>query len=254
MKLENQVAIVTGGGGVIGGAIARKLAAQGAKIVLFDIRAELAAQNAATITAAAGVAEPVGLDITNPDDVRAKVDDIFARHGRIDILVNCAGGSARQRMKAFHEQSLDVIRDVIAVNLFGMLNCTHAAVRHMIAAGSGKIVNIGSTVGVQGLCRSADYAAAKGAIIAATRSLAKEFGPHDININCVSPGIVRRDKVEDPEALARRHSYLNRICTPDDIANVVVFLTLPESGYILGQNHIVDGGRSLAMMGSDTRE
>ncbi|AHF91337.1 dehydrogenase [Opitutaceae bacterium TAV5] len=253
MKLKDQVAIVTGGGGVLGGAIARKLAAEGARIVLFDIRAEFAEQNARTITAAGAAAEPVGLDITNPDDVRARVDDVFARHGRIDILVNCAGGSARKRMKVFHEQSLDVVRDVIAVNLFGTLNCTHAVARHMVAARSGRIVNIGSTVGVQGLARSVDYAAAKGAIIAATRALAKELGPHDINVNCVSPGIVLREKTDDPATFARRHSYLNRLCTPDDIASVVVFLTLPESGYILGQNHVVDGGRSLAMMGSDTR-
>ncbi|EIP97847.1 dehydrogenase of unknown specificity [Opitutaceae bacterium TAV1] len=254
MKLKDQVAIVTGGGGVLGGAIARKLAAEGARIVLFDIRAEFAEQNARTVTAAGGAAEPVGLDITDAEEVRRVVDDVFARHGRIDILVNCAGGSARQRMKVFHEQSLDVVRDVIAVNLFGALNCTHAVARHMVAARSGRIVNIGSTVGVQGLEKAVDYAAAKGAIIAATRALAKELGPHDINVNCVSPGIVLREPTADPLAFAKKHSSLNRICTPGDIAAMVVFLTLPESGYITGQNHIVDGGRSLAMMGSGIRQ
>jgi NAD(P)-dependent dehydrogenase (short-subunit alcohol dehydrogenase family) len=253
MKLKNQVAIVTGGGGVIGGAIARKLAAEGAKVVLFDVRAEFAQKNAEAITAAGGVAEPLGLDITRPDDVRRTVDDVFTRQGRIDILVNCAGGSARKRMKVFHEQSLDVVNEIIAVNLFGTLNCTHAVARHMVDARSGKIVNIGSAVGVQGLGKSVDYAAAKGAIIAATRALAKELGPLGINVNCVSPGQIQREQPQDPDLFARRHSFLNRIGTPDDIASLVVYLTLPEAGFIAGQNYIVDGGRTLAMQGSDIR-
>lgn len=253
MKLKDQVAIVTGGGGALGGAIARKLAAEGAKIVLLDIRAEFAAKNAESVAAIGGTAEPVGLDITDAEAVRRAVDELQARHGRIDILVNCAGGSARGRMKAFHEQSLDVVHDVVAVNLFGALNCTHAAIRHMVAARSGKIVNIGSAVGVQGLAKCVDYSAAKGAIIAATKSLAKELGPLGINVNCVSPGQIPREQPEDAEAFARRHSFLNRIGTPDDIANLVLYLTLPEAGFITGQNYIVDGGRTLAMQGSDLR-
>lgn len=254
MKLKKQIAIITGGGGVLGGAIARKLAAEGAKIVLFDIRAEFAEKNAESVAALGGDAEVVGLDITNADDVRAKVDDIFARHGRIDILVNCAGGSARSRIKIFHEQSLDVVHDVIAVNLFGTLNCTHAVAQHMVAAKSGKIVNIGSAVGVQGLAGCVDYAAAKGAILSATKSLAKELGPLGINVNCVSPGQIQREQPADPDGFARRHSFLNRIGTPDDIASLVLYLTLPEASFIVGQNYIVDGGRTLAMQGSDIRD
>lgn len=255
MKLQEQVAIITGGGGSLGGAIARQLAAEGAKIILFDIRAEFAEKNAYSVAALGGVAEPVGLDITDAAEVRRVVDDVHARHGRIDILVNCAGGSARGRMKVFHEQSLDVVRDVIGVNLFGALNCTHAAIRHMVAAKSGNIVNIGSSVAVQGLGLCVDYSAAKGAIISATKSLAKELGPLGINVNCVSPGQVPRlnEQPADAAAFARKHSFLNRVCTPDDIASLVRYLTLPEAGFITGQNYIVDGGRSLAMQGSDLR-
>jgi Dehydrogenases with different specificities (related to short-chain alcohol dehydrogenases) len=253
MKLKNQVALITGGGGVLGGAIARKLAAEGAKIVLFDIRAEFAARNAEAVIAAAGVAEPVGLDITDAAEVRRVIDELHARHGRIDILVNCAGGSARGRMKSFHEQSLDVVRDIIGVNLFGTLHCIHAVSRHMVAAGSGNIVNIGSAVAVQGLVGCVDYAASKGAILSATKSLAKELSPLGINVNCVSPGQIPREHPDDPDDFARRHSFLNRIGTPDDIASLVVYLTLPEAGFITGQNYIVDGGRTLAMQGSDLR-
>lgn len=254
MKLKNQIAIVTGGGGAIGGAIARQLASEGAEVVLFDIRAEFAAKNAAPIIKAGGVAESVGLDITNADEVSTAVEDVVSRHGRIDILVNCAGGSARGKMKLFHEQSLDVVREVLAVNLYGALYCIHAVARHMVAARSGRVVNIGSAVAVQGLGRCVDYSASKGGIISATRSLAKELGPFGITVNCVSPGQVPREHPADPEAFARRHSFLNRVCTPDDIAGLSLFLTLPEAGFITGQNHIVDGGRSLAMQGSDIRD
>lgn len=253
MKLKGQTAVVTGGGGVLGGAIARKLASEGAEIFLFDIRAEFAKKNADSVVEAGGKAEPAGLDITDAEEVRRKVDEIFSRRGRLDILVNCAGGSARGKMRLFHEQSLDVVADVIAVNLFGTLHCIHAAAQHMVAAGSGRIVNIGSAVGVQGLGKCVDYSASKGAVIAATKSLAKELGPLGINVNCVSPGQILRETPDDPDAFARRHSFLNRVGTPDDIANLVLYLTLPEAGFITGQNYIVDGGRTLAMQGSDAR-
>lgn len=253
MKLKDQVALVTGGGGALGGAIARKLAAKGAKVVLIDIRADFAAKNAESVAALGGLAEPVGLDITDAAAVARVIDALHARHGRIDILVNCAGGSARGRMKAFHEQSLDVVRDIIGVNLFGTLHCIHAVSRHMVAAGSGNIVNIGSAVAVQGLARCVDYAASKGAVISATKALAKELGPLGVNVNCVSPGQVPREAPADPAAFARKHSFLNRPCAPDDIAGLVVYLTLPEAEFITGQNYVVDGGRSLAMQGSDLR-
>ena len=160
-----------------------------------------------------------------------------------------AGGSARERMNLFHEQSLDVVEEVIRVNLFGALNCIHAAAKHMIAGGGGKIISIGSIVATQGRVRCVEYSAAKGAIIAATKSLAKELGPQNINVNCVSPGIVERGTLADPGEFATQHSCLNRMCTPDDIASMVFFLTLPETSYVTGQNYIVDGGRSLALMG-----
>ena len=249
MKLKNQIAIVTGGGGAIGGAIARQLASEGAEVVLFDIRAEFAAKNAAPIIKAGGVAESVGLDITNADEVSTAVEDVVSRHGRIDILVNCAGGSARGKMKLFHEQSLDVVREVLAVNLYGALYCIHAVARHMVAARSGRVVNIGSAVAVQGLGRCVDYSASKGGIISATRSLAKELGPFGITVNCVSPGLVQRTAVADEAEFARHNSYVNRICMQDDVARAVLFFALPESDIITGQDLAVDGGRSLGLRG-----
>lgn len=242
MKLSHQIAIVTGGGGCIGGTIARKLAKEGAKVIRFDLH-----------PVADPIGESVALDITDQEAVREQVDAVVERHGGIDILVNCAGGSARELMKNFHEQSLEVVRDVIEVNLFGTLNCLHAVSPHMIKGGGGRIINIGSTVGVQGLRGCVDYSAAKGAVIAASKSLAKELGPHNIKVHCVSPGQILREPPADPDAHARRYSLLNQIGTPEDIASMVLFLTLPESGFITGQNYIVDGGRSLAMMGSEDR-
>lgn len=243
MKLKNQVAIVTGGGGSIGSAISQMLAAEGARVILFDLHKVMDSSG-----------DSIALDITNEAAVQHQVDELFSSYGRLDILVNCAGGSARQRMRLFHEQSMDVVRDVIAVNLFGALNCIHSVAPYMVAAQSGRIINIGSSIASQGLGRCVDYSAAKGAIVAATKSLAKELGPHNINVNCVSPGQVPREQPKNPDEFARRHSFLNRVCTPSDIAGLVLYMTLPEAGFITGQNYIVDGGRSLAMQGSDIRE
>ena len=120
----------------------------------------------------------------------------------------------------------------------------------MIRRGGGRIVNIGSIVALGGKACCVDYAAAKGGILAATRSLAIELGRSGINVNCVSPGLVERNpEAIDQAAFAGRYSYLNRICTREDVASTVLYLTLPESSYITGQNFVIDGGRSLGLKG-----
>ncbi len=251
MKLEGQLAIVTGGGGAIGSAVAKLLAAEGAEIAVFDLRPEAAEATVGEIEASGGRAFAFCGDLGDAKRTAEMVEETFARRGRIDILVNCAGGSARERNRPFHEQSLDVVKEVLDVNLYGLLYCTHAAVKHMVKAKSGRIVNISSIVGMQGKEALVDYSAAKGAVIAATKSLAKELGQYNILANCVAPGLVQRPGAipDAPEDFAKRFSFLNRICTQEDVAQVVLFLCLPESGYVTGQNYVVDGGRSLALMG-----
>jgi 3-oxoacyl-[acyl-carrier protein] reductase len=183
--------------------------------------------------------------------VRSCIDGIAEAFGGIDIVVNSAGGSARSKMNLFEKIDIEVFDWMLDVNLRGPMYIIHAALPHLIKRRYGKIVNIASIVALGGKAKCVDYAAAKGGLLAATRSLAIELGKHNINVNAVSPGLVQRpgEMPADPEAFAHRFSCLNRLCTQEDIANAVMFLASPESDYVTGQNYVVDGGRSLGLRG-----
>lgn len=249
MSLQNQVAIVTGGGGAIGRAICLKLAGEGASLAVFDLGEAAAAKVAGEVRALGVAAEPFAVDVSDFAAVEAAVGRVHQRFGRIDILVNCAGGSARGKMAEFHRQSIEVIHGMLHVNLFGALHCIRAVSPYLVEAKRGAIVNITSIVARGGMKGSAEYGAAKGGIIAATKSLAIELGPHNVTINCVSPGKVQREAVADPAAFAHRFSFVNRICTQDDVARAVLFFVQPGADFITGQDLAVDGGRSLGLRG-----
>jgi NAD(P)-dependent dehydrogenase (short-subunit alcohol dehydrogenase family) len=250
-KLQDKVAVVIGGGGAIGGAIAAKLSAEGARLAVVDRMQEAAAHVVQGITGIGGDACAYGLDITRYAEVQETMDGIAARFGRIDVLVNSAGGSAREKMALYHELPIEVLDGMLMVNMHGPLYCIRAAVNHLIKQNYGKIINIASIVALGGMAKCVDYAAAKGGIIAATKSLAIELGRFNINVNCISPGKVQRNTDGfDQVAFAKQFSHLNRICTQEDIAAMALYLALPESDYITGQNFIVDGGRSLGLKGS----
>lgn len=249
--LANKVAMVVGGGGAIGREIARYLAAEGATIAVVDLRQEAADQVARDIVQHGGQAVGYALDITDYAEVTATVEALVARFGQLDILVNSAGGSARDKMALYHELPLEVLDGMLAVNLHGPLYCIRAAVPHMIRQHRGTIINITSIVALGGMARCVDYAAAKGGLLAATKSLAIELGRYNINVNCVSPGKVQRKADDlDQAAFAKQFSYVNRIGTQADIARMALYLAQPASDYITGQNFVVDGGRSLGLRGS----
>jgi len=249
MKLEGQYAIVTGGAGWIGRAIAKRLAAEGAAVAIADVNQELAQGIADEIMAAGAKAVAIEVDICNYDSVQAMAETAVKEFGAIDILVNGAGGSARLvggGYGPFQESDVKVIDKMIDINLKGSIFCSHAVLGHMVKRGQGKIVNIGSITGVQGAEHSIAYSAAKGGVIAYTKALAKEVGPGGINVNCVSPGVVLRPEEKDRER-GIRTNYLGRACKAEDIAELVAFLATDAAGFITGQNYIVDGGRSLGM-------
>lgn len=248
MKLENNVAIVTGGAGYIGSTTAKRLAADGATVAVCDVNGELAGTVADAILTDGGKAMAVETDVRSTASIEAMVERVIEQQGQIDILVNVAGGSARERCSTVHGSSEEVIRHVLEVNLFGAIFCSRAVIGHMIEQHRGKIVSVASIVGIQGLRGCADYAAAKAGVIAFSKTLAMEVAPYNINVNCVSPGQVPRPGTSlegIPET-----NYLGKIATAETVANVIAFLVSDQADFIVGQNYIVDGGRSLGLKGS----
>jgi NAD(P)-dependent dehydrogenase (short-subunit alcohol dehydrogenase family) len=247
MSPSSKVAIVTGGAGYIGSTIAKRLACDGAGVVICDVNSASAAEVADAIVADGGQATAIGADVTDVSSIEAMVGRTIEDHGRIDILVNVAGGSARERASTVHGSSEGVIREVIDVNLLGAIFCARAVVGHMIEQGGGKIVSVASALALQGQRCHADYAAAKAGVIAFSKTLAMEVAPHNINVNCVSPGLVPRPgtNVDDiPQT-----NYLGRIAPPETVAGVVAFLVSDEADFVVGQNYVVDGGWSLGLKG-----
>jgi 3-oxoacyl-[acyl-carrier protein] reductase len=214
VSLEGKVAIVTGGAGYIGSTTARRLASDGAAVAVCDVNGDSALKVAESISADGGSATAVQMDVRSTESVEAVVAQTVEQYGHVDILVNVAGGSARERASTVHGSSEEVIRHVLDVNLFGVIFCCRAVVGHMIEQGGGKIVSVASALPLQGQRGHADYAAAKAGVIAFSRTLAMEVAPHNINVNCVSPGLVPRpgtnvDDIPD-EGQAGRESHGRR--------------------------------------------
>jgi NAD(P)-dependent dehydrogenase (short-subunit alcohol dehydrogenase family) len=243
-SLEGKVAIVTGAAQGIGNAIARGLAAEGARIVVADLnRAE---------EAAAAFDEGVGLtvDVADEDEVARMVDDAVERCGRIDILVNNAGLYASLAMRPFTEIPVDEWRQVMDVNVLSMFLTCRAVVPKMREQGGGRIVNISSGTPFRGVPFLLHYVTSKGAIVALTRALAKELGRDDVLVNCVAPGFTMSDGVlEHPEVVGALRDVsvsartLQRDQQPEDVVGAVVFLCGPGASFITGQTMVIDGGQ-----------
>jgi len=251
MKLNGNIAIVTGGAGAIGQAIASRLTDEGATVIVADLNFDGAQQVVQSLVGRGTEALAVKVDITDRNSIKAMVAKVIETFGKIDILVNNAGGSARLvggDYCSFIEAKEEVIDRIIDMNLKGPIFCTHAVIKHMVSQGQGRIVNVGSIAGVQGLERVVDYSAAKGGVIAFTKAVAKEVGPLGVRVNCVSPGLIPRPG-ENPERALRSNYLNNTIGTPEDVAELVLFLASDASRFIVGQNYIIDGGRCLGMKG-----
>ena len=242
--LQGQVALVTGGSRGIGRAIALRLAADGAEVVLNYRENEAAAEEAVQLVRAAkGVASSTRFDIADPEGARAGVQSIVDRAGRLDILVNNAGTTADALVLRLKEEEWE---RALRVNLTGAFHCTKVALRVMIRGRYGRIVNLSSVVAEMGNAGQVAYAAAKAGLEGLTKSLAREVASRGITVNAVAPGFVETDMTaalsEEQRAFYTNVIPAGRVARPEEVAAAVAFLASPEAGYITGHVLHVNGG------------
>jgi gluconate 5-dehydrogenase len=246
-RLNDKVALITGGYGGIGAAVARALAGAGAKIAVAGHDGEKAARFAASLAADGHDAIGVAFDVLSVNETRRMVDAVADRFGGLDILVNSVGLNREESADAVTEEKFD---HVIDVNLKGAMFQAQAAARHMIAKGGGKQVHIGSVRSLLGLRGRgyAAYCASKGGLPILCKQLAAEWAPHRVNVNVVAPTFVRTEQVA--HMLADKAFYdalvaripIGRVAEPDDVASAVLFFVSPASDFVTGQTLYLDGG------------
>lgn len=253
MKLRGKTALVTGGGRGIGRAIALGLAQEGAQVAVLDILADNAAAVAGEIEATGVKALALPADLTKRAQVERAVADTLAQFGQIDILVNNAGWD---RMEMFLDSEEETWDKIIAINFKGMLYVCKAALPSMVARGQGKVISIASDAGRAGSTGEAVYAGTKGAIIAFSKTLAREMARHKITVNVVCPGLTetpllqsireQSPKTEKVIEAVTRAIPLGRVGQPEDIAGAVVYLASPAADFVTGQTLSVSGGLTMA--------
>lgn len=258
MRLKDKVAVVTGSGSGMGKAIAHRLAEEGATIVVADINQAGIDGTLAELAAKGARALGMKMDVSDRDDTQRAVQEIIAKAGRIDILVNNAGVTRHRPFLSMNSEDWD---KVLAVDLKGVFFASQAVAPHMTSRKYGKIVNISSISGTGASAHAvggsqggnSNYAAAKAGVLQLTKTLARELGPHGINVNCIAPGFVHTamtgttrspEEVEEHIRVRAASAVLGRPGKPEDIANAVLFFASEESSFVCGQTLYVDGGRT----------
>ena len=246
MSVADRVAVVTGSGRGIGEAIARRLAGEGAKVVVNDIAADLAEAVTASIAGDGGQAVAAAADVATSEGAAAVVARAVEEWGRVDILVNNTGITRDTWLVKMSDEDWD---DVVRVNLRSQFLCTRAVAPGMMERQYGRIVNVGSRAAL-GAAGQANYSASKGGVISFTRALALELAKFQITVNCVAPGLVDtelfRKSRDDVQQRLLETIPMKRAGTPDDIAQAVLSFACDEASYVTGQVLYVCGGRSLA--------
>lgn len=246
VRLQDKVAIITGGASGIGLAGVKKFVAEGAKVVIADYNEEAGKAVEAELRGNGAEVTFIAVNVADRSSVDAMVAAVLERYGQVDILINNAGITQDAML---HKMSMEQWDRVISINLTGVFNCTQAVVAHMRERGTGRIINTSSVVGKFGNVGQTNYAATKAGVIGMTQTWAKELGRKGITVNAVAPGFIRTPMTEKmPEkilAMMNEKVNLGRLGEPEDIANAYLFLASDEASYINGIVLSVDGGLSL---------
>jgi 2-hydroxycyclohexanecarboxyl-CoA dehydrogenase len=245
--LTGKTAIITGAAGGVGKATALLFAHEGACVAVLDADEAKVKQAAEEINAspevqaAGGSVSAYSADVRDSGRINQIAGEVLAKTGSLDILVNNAGiwGYHTGKSVDFKDSDEETWDWIIGVNLKGTMICTKAVINQMIKQRHGKIINLGSVAGVNGLPKMVDYSASKGGIISFTKALAVETGQYNIQVNCVSPGSIDTHN-GGPQTL------LGRVGTPAETGELILFLASGKSDFITGQNYIIDGGRTLS--------
>lgn len=243
MRLKDKKAIITGAGQGIGKSIALKMASEGADIVIVEINPETGLQTMKEIESFGREALLKVVDVAKSSEVQAMVKEVLEAWGRIHILVNNAGFDRGATLLKVKEEDWGAVLDV---HLKGTLNCIQAVAPHMIENRYGKIVNISSIYGKTGGIAAISYSSAKAGVIGLTKSVAREFGKYQINVNVVLPGLVLTPTIskmaEKYRNMIIENTPLRRIGQPEEVANVVTFLASDEASFMTGATVEVSGG------------
>jgi 3-oxoacyl-[acyl-carrier protein] reductase len=244
MRLENKVAVITGGAQGIGRATALGMAREGAKVVVADLQSEKATAVANEVKALGSDALGIEVNVADESSVKKLTETTFADFGRIDILVNDAGIYLKSSVVDMSEADWDRTLDI---NLGGNFLCCRAFVPAMRAQKSGRIISIASGIGHYGMKQFSHYAASKAAIIGLVKSLARELGPDGITVNAICPGsantaMPRGHRTEEEVMQRLRSTPLPHVLEPEDIAGPVVFLASDAAAYITGQSYNINCG------------
>lgn len=253
MRLQGKTAIVTGGGQGIGRAIALGLAAEGCRVAVGDVNGESAQHVAREIEERGVDALAVTVDLTQRAQVIRAVEQVLDRFGGIDVLVNNAGWD---RMELFLDSEEETWERIIAINFKAVLYTCKAVLPHMVARGSGRVINIASDAGRAGSTGEAVYSGTKGGVIAFSKTLAREMARHGITVNVVCPGLIETPLLQSIRDASPRNAKvidavtraipLGHVGRPEDVAGAVVYLASPAADYVTGQTLSVSGGLTMA--------